>query len=137
MKIITPIIILTSIILGIFLGRFLFIEFLKNDNPADFVNIRVINQTGLKIKKLWIGAQSGTYFQDLEPGKSPGNYKQFKPVLSEYRKINFITEDDKKYLETIYPENFIGQPELSKGSFYTLYIKLDGEKVVLDLKKEE
>jgi hypothetical protein len=135
MKILVPITIALSIIVGVVLGRFFFAEFLKSEDPAQVVHIRVVNQTGMTITKLWIGADSGTYFKDLKPGKDAA-YRSFKPELAAYRKVNFITEDGKKYLDTINPENFIGQAELSKGKYYTFQYKIEGDKAILDLKED-
>lgn len=127
------IIIVSIIIVAIVIGM----KFFSSNNTSNKkVSIRIRNESSKDIKYFWLGA-GGTsnyseQYSNIKSGETTA-YKSVDAVLAAYRKMNFITTDEKQYMETIYPEKHIGKNELEADASYTFVYTIVEEKPVLKI----
>lgn len=104
------------------------------------INIRIKNSTSKDIENFWLGAggtgNSTESYGSIKNGEET-RYKSFKPVLANYRKMNFITTDKKQYTDVIYPEKFFDKNELEKGRYYTFKYTITNETAVLTITQDK
>ncbi len=88
------------------------------------VHIRIQNHGPEDISHFWLGA-GGPNGKTVPYGEIPNGqltpYREVAPVLANYRKYNYITTKDKRYLDVVYPEQHIGSNELAPG-YYTFSV---------------
>lgn len=99
-------------------------------NEQGRIRIRIRNDSDQDITNFWLGAggpgASTAAYGNIPVGNAT-SYRSFEPVLAQYRKCNFVTADGTRYLDTIYPEEHLGTPELSPGSYTFAYRIVNGE----------
>ena len=113
---------------------------LFSGGSSDKVHIRIHNKSSRDIGSVrWgSGEQNGATESKRGRGADPGEfsrYEAFEPVLANYdfAEIRFQSGEDRALAKWLYPQTYLGIPELEAGHYYTFEFDFIGDTVVFNM----
>lgn len=96
-------------------------------DPAEAVNIRIRNEMGGEIERLWLGdgPELGSTFQTRFTAIGDGEVSDHLTVegrVENYQSASFTIDGERFFVSDLDPHTRLGVDELSNGGYYTFVI---------------
>lgn len=103
-------------------------------DSGEAANIRILNQTGERIDRLWLGVgpEVGstflTRYNGIDDGETTG-YQTIEPIVENYGAVDLVIDGERYLGRRLDPHGMLGVEGLSAGSYYTFTFVLDSEGI--------
>ncbi len=114
--------------------------FFGRSSSEEVAYIRIYNKSDREIERIHLGSgrQNGeTNGPDWRRGMEPKNYSSYKDSdlpISNYDFAEIIySGGERKLAKWLYPETYLGIPELEVGHYYTFEFDLEGDEIIFNM----